>query len=125
VIAPRFDQVAKAMARPGLSRRNALLRVTSAGFVASVLTAVGQGSRNVAVAQELPGPKNCCEYWNNGVLVHRICTGNNLCPCTGSAACPWGVYYIYSELKVDTCSACPAFPGQECCCDGQAAGGSS
>jgi hypothetical protein len=113
MITPRFDQVAKAMAHPGLSRRNALLRVTSAGFVASVLSTIGPGSRNVAVAQEqeLPGPKNCCRHYiynQQGVLevIERLCTGTQPCPAD------W-----YSQL-VDWCSACPAFPGGERCCDG-------
>src|SRR5215216_7528285 len=115
------------MARPGLSRRNALLRFASAGFVGSVLTAVGQGSRNVAVAQEQPGFQRCCEHWDSGVLVHRICTGSKACPCTSNNGCPSGAFSIspYTELFLDDCSACPAFPGQECCCDGQAAAGSS
>jgi hypothetical protein len=104
MIAPRFDQATKTIARSGLSRRSALRALTGTGVAAALSTGVGQGQRNV-VAQS---PRTCCVYVSYGESYRDNRVIARVCP--NSASCPNLSLGDTKHFLVDDCSACPAYP---------------
>jgi hypothetical protein len=106
MIAPRFDQATKTIAKSGLSRRSALRALTGTGVAAALSTGVGQGQRNVAAQS----PRLCCIYTTFGELSSVSsdeAVAARICPSSGP--CPNLVGNV-TEVSVDDCSACPAYP---------------
>ena len=104
MIAPRFDHATKAIARSGLSRRNALRALTGTGIAAALSTGVGQGQRNVAAQSS----KTCCIYLNQDETSGNYGVAARVCP--RSSSCPSLPFDQREDVDVDDCSQCPAYP---------------